>query len=334
MGATLLDIHEGNVLTKDERETKKALLGIPTFTEALDQYIEHRTSERASGKAPMIEDTAKDYRNVFKLHFTQWADVHVDELPILEINQYLNTLQLSRPHGARTASVLAGAVVRFINRLCALALPIPSLLDNTKIKSRVETGKLDMSVPWADRWVEIEQEPNEHKRLWWKLTWFTGFRQKTFRALTWDQVDLDRGTVTFQRSKHTFNREIAVCDEAVSMLKRLHEIRYEDCDWVFPSRRRTKDVRGHLGQMDELGLTKPGDLRHFWMTIGREVCPRHVHRWLAQQTLTDNDLRMLGHYGEPSHEEQKRGATAISEAIGRRIKDVPCSVVEIGQRRA
>ncbi|WP_282093606.1 transposase, partial [Epibacterium ulvae] len=70
---------------------------------------------------------------------------HVDELPILEINQYLNALQLSRPHGARTASVLAGAVVRFVNRLCALALPIPSLLDNTTIKSRVETGKLDLS---------------------------------------------------------------------------------------------------------------------------------------------------------------------------------------------
>lgn len=37
-------------------------------------------------------------------------------------------------------------MVRFVNKLCALALPIPSLLDNTKIKSRVESGKLDLTV--------------------------------------------------------------------------------------------------------------------------------------------------------------------------------------------
>ena len=334
MGATLLDIHEGNVLTKDERETQKAALGIPTFAEALEQYIEHRTSERASGKAPMVEKTAKDYRNTFNLRFSRWADVHVDELPILEINQYLNALQLTRPHGARTASVLAGAVVRFVNRLCALALPIPSLLDNTTIKSRVETGKLDLSVPWADRWAEIEQIPNEHIRLWWMLTWYTGFRQETFRALTWDQVDLKNGAITFRRSKHTYDRRIAVSDDAVRMLKRLRKIRYDDCDWVFPSRRIIGDQRKHLGQIDGLELTNPGDLRHFWMTAAREVCPRHVHRWLAQQTLTDNDLRMLGHYGEPSFDEQKRGADAIAEAINKQLEDAPCNVVEIGRKHA
>lgn len=334
MGATLLDIHEGNVLTRDERETQKAALGIPTFSEALEQYIEHRTSERASGKAPMVEKTAKDYRNTFKLRFSRWADVHVDELPILEINQYLNALQLTRPHGARTASALAGAVVRFVNRLCALALPIPSLLDNTTIKSRVETGKLDLSVPWADRWAEIEQIPNEHIRLWWMLTWYTGFRQETFRALEWDQVDLDKGAITFRRSKHTYDRKIAVSDDAVRLLKRLRKIRYDDCDWVFPSRRIIGDKRKHLGQMDGLELTNPGDLRHFWMTAAREVCPRHVHRWLAQQTLTDNDLRMLGHYGEPSFEEQKRGADAIAEAINKQLQDAPCNVVEISRKHA
>ena len=50
MGAVLLDIQEGNVQTRDERELEKSSLGIPTFSQALDQYIEHRTSERASGK--------------------------------------------------------------------------------------------------------------------------------------------------------------------------------------------------------------------------------------------------------------------------------------------
>lgn len=334
MGAALLDIQEGNAHTKDEREADKARLGIPAFAEALDQYIEHRTSERASGKAPMVEKTARDYRNSFNLHFTRWADTYVDELPILEINQYLNALQLTRPHGARTAAVVAGAVVRFINRLCALALPIPSLLDNTTIKSRVETGKLDMSLGWSDRWAEIEQVSNEHIRLWWMLTWYTGFRQETFRTLTWDQVDLEAGTVTFRRSKHTYDRVIAVSDDAVRLFQRLREIQYDDCDWVFPSRRILGESRGHLGQMDALNLTKPGDLRHFWMTVAREVAPRHVHRWLAQQTMTDNDLRMLGHYGEPTYEEQKAAANAIAAAISKRIQAAPSSVVELRRNTA
>ncbi len=134
-GATLLDIYKGNVLTKDERETQKAVLGIPTFAEALEQYIEHRTRERASGKAPMVEKTAKDYRITSKLRFSRWADVHVDELPILEINQYLNTLQLTRPNGAQTASVLIenalALLVNHLFRLCdaeAFAL-IPGFKD-------------------------------------------------------------------------------------------------------------------------------------------------------------------------------------------------------------
>ncbi|MBK0327888.1 hypothetical protein I5535_11345 [Rhodobacteraceae bacterium F11138] len=36
----------------------------------------------------------------------------------------------------------------------------------------------------------------------------------------------------------------------------------------------------HLDVLDKLPLTKPGDLRHFWMTVAREVAPRHVHRWV------------------------------------------------------
>jgi len=86
--------------------------------------------------------------------------VPVDDLPILEINQHLNNLQLEKAHAANHASSVAGAVVGFFNKLCALALPIPSLLDNTKTRSRVQTGKLDMSVPWVDRKREIDAIKN------------------------------------------------------------------------------------------------------------------------------------------------------------------------------
>ena len=330
VGKVAHDITTGNVRTREEHNAEQAALGIPMFRDALEQYITHRTTARASGRARMMESTAHDYRLSFNKHLARWADVHVDELPILEINQYLNTLQVTRPNAAHLAGSIAGAVVRFINRLCALALPIPSLLDGTRMKSRVQTGKLDMSVPWLDRKCEIDAIKNEHIRLVWMITWYTGFRGRSLRALTWDQVDLDTGTVTFDRLKRQeIARTIAFADDVVRLFKRLHKIRVDDCDWVFPSRRVVNEERPHLDVLDRLPTTAAGDIRHLWMSTAREVAPRHVHRWLAQQTMTDDDLRMLGHYGEPSHEEQRRAANAIASAINAQLGVTPCSVVEM-----
>ena len=125
IGKAALDIQNGSVRTRDEAAEDKLALGVPTFREALEQYIEHRTTKRASGKARMLDTTAYDYRKAFTRHLIRWADVPVNELPVLEINQYLNALQVDRPHAAHKTAVVAGAVMRFINRLCALSLPIP-----------------------------------------------------------------------------------------------------------------------------------------------------------------------------------------------------------------
>ncbi|MEP4194611.1 MAG: tyrosine-type recombinase/integrase [Aliishimia sp.] len=335
VGKVAHDIATGNVFTREEKEVSQVALGIPTFRDALEQYIEHRTTARQSGRVRMMEGTAYEYRGSFNKHLTRWADVHVDELPILEINQYLNALQIDTPNAAHLAASVAGATVRFINRLCALALPIPSLLDGTRMKSRVQTGKLDMSVPWLDRKQEIDAIKNEHIRLAWMITWYTGFRGRSLRSLTWNLVDFDAGTVTFNRMKRQeVEREIVIADDVVRLFKRLREIRCDDCDWVFPSRRVVSGARGHLDVLDRLPTTAAGDLRHLWMSTAREVAPRHVHRWLAQQTMTDNDLRMLGHYGQPSHEEQKRSANAIASAINVQLGAPPSSVVELKRKRA
>ncbi|WP_170430678.1 tyrosine-type recombinase/integrase [Ruegeria arenilitoris] len=335
VGKASLDIQEGNVRTRNEQAIAVQEAGIPTFRGALDQYIDHRTSERASGKARMLEPTAKSYRGAFENHLSKWGDVLVSELPVLEINQYLNQLQIEHPHAAQRASTIAGAVVRFVNRLCALTLPIPALLDNTQMKSRVQTGRLDMQIPWIDRKREIDAIENEHIRLCWLVTWYTGFRGRSLRSLKWDQVDRDRGLVTFKRLKRQeTSRTIAIADDVVRLFDRLWEIKYPDCDYVFPSRRIVGDERGHLDDLDRMTLTAAGDLRHLWMSVAREVCPRHVHRWLAQQTMTDDDLRMLGHYGEPSHEEQKAGADAIASGVNRQFSKTPETVVELATKHA
>ena len=91
-------------------------------------------------------------------------------MPVLEINRYLNALQVTHPHAAHRSASIAGAVVRYVNRLCTLALHIPALLDNTQMKSLVQTGKLDMAMSWKARKVEIDAIANEHIRRAWMIT--------------------------------------------------------------------------------------------------------------------------------------------------------------------
>jgi len=130
------------------------------------------------------------------------------------------------------------------------------------------------------------------------ITWYTGFRHEdSLLPLTWGQVDLHMGTVTFGRLKRQeVEREIVIAPDVVRLFKRLHEIRYDDCYWVFPSRRVVSGTRGHLDVLDRLPLTSAGDLRHLWMSTAREVAPRHVHRWLAQQTMTVDMYGLSGHF--------------------------------------
>jgi len=43
VGKVAHDITTGNVQTRDEHDAEQAVLGVPTFGDALEQYIEHRT---------------------------------------------------------------------------------------------------------------------------------------------------------------------------------------------------------------------------------------------------------------------------------------------------
>jgi integrase len=162
------------------------------------------------------------------------------------------------------------------------------------------------------------------------IAWFTGFLGRSLRGLSWDQVELDAGTVTFDRpKKQEVSRCILIAANVVRLFERLWEIRAEDCDWVFPSRRVVGDQCGPLDALDRLPKTAAGDLRHFWMSTALEIAPRHVHRWLPQQKMTDDDLRMLGHYGEQTPDKQKRSATAIANSINKKFGLSPANVVEI-----
>jgi len=114
------------------------------------------------------------------------------------------------------------------------------IMRDRKDKDREGKVTLDTSVAWADRWAEIEGVENEHIRLAWMLRWHTGMRGRMLRNLTWADIDLTAGTMLLSTGlkKVKGKRLIAMSVRSLAMFKRLHEIKMDDCDWVFPSRRR------------------------------------------------------------------------------------------------
>lgn len=284
---------------------------MPTFRDQLERYIEFRTADRKTGKAKMRKATGDDYRACAEIHFADWMDTKLDEIPIRKVEQHLNDLQASKPYAAQRMHVIAGAVFKFDHHLNLIP---PRLKEQTRMQPR----KLDRSIAWGDRLAEIEGIENEVKRICWQLRWHTGSRENVLRSLTWNDVDLDKGTITFPRLKRDENgRTIALSDHSLALFKRLkgkHE------KWVFPSVR----MGVHLDALDRLPLTSPGDLRHLWHDAAMMAgIPVYMMRWLNGQNLKAGEVDMLGHYGQLDDlDAQREAANRISAYIGKRCKEL------------
>jgi len=162
-------------------------------------------------------------------------------------------------------------------------------------------------------------------------------RGDMLRKLKWADVDLDAGTAIVRTGlkKVKSERLIALSNQVKQWFERLSELRHDDCDWVFPSRRIMGDERGHMDQPDRLPLSAPGDMRHLWNEANRNVqCREAVIKWLCGQALNSSETKNLGLYGVVDVALQRRIANEIAAVIDQRIGRAPSNVVEIGRARA
>ena len=322
----LAAVDAGEVLNQREQKAAEVLdRPLPTYREALEHYIAHRTGARASGKSPMKPETVAKYQRAFDLHLGRWAETCIDRLPTVLINEHLNALQRTMPHGAQYAHGVAGTIIRHAMKVHAIVLPIPSLTDPTSTAKR----RVDRELPWRDRWAEIEAVANVYIRAVWELRWHMGSRENVLRELCWNQVDLDAATVTFARLKKSEKpRRVALSDYSHSVFRRLHEARRSD--FVFWSAK-----ADHVFKLDRLPLTAPGDLRHLWTEAAMSVvAPYHLMRWLNGHNLTGDEIKMLGHYGEPDLASQREAANRISNYVLSRCGGSPSNVLELRRTSA
>lgn len=329
-----------------EAEVAKAS-ALPTLGQALDEFIALRSNparKNITGKRPMSETTIADYRSSFKKHLKQWGDVAVDQLPVHAISNHLNLLQLEKPQAAQRAAGVLSTVLNFVSKSSKLDLKVPGLADPTATRSRAgEDGDIDMSIPLADRWKDIQSVEREVIRLAMELTVWTGMRARPLLELTWErvyQVDVEGGkawavNLAMPVKHQADDREVVLGDDAGRIIDRLWAIRRDDCEWVFPSHRFDKDrKRVHLYSIDTVGQTTGNTARHYWMPIARTHLPLASAKWLALHSLKGAGFGMLGHYGKPGHQEQYEAANVIASVIKKQLGVLPANVIEIRQATA
>lgn len=335
VGRKVLDVIEGKQQTREERKVE--LAGIPTLRMAFDRTLERRLKRPVNQGGPISDLTAKGYRQMFAKYLLTWADSFVTEIDVAIINRSLDDLNLAKPFTAHKVSTVLSMTYKTAMRWINAPLVVPGIADGEKSQmgNRKESidkdgnVKLDVTVPWADRWKEIEAVENEYRRLLWMVRWHTGQREETLRDLTWDDIDLTEGTMTCRGMKKVkASRLIAMSDVTKGLFLRLHEIKRGK--FVFFS---AKAATGRMDRLDRLSKTAPGDLRHLWNEATTEVAEREiVFRWLSGQRLTVGETQMLGHYSTVPVERQRRAANQISAVIQKRLEVTPSNVVEI--RRA
>lgn len=343
LGRAASNIEDGNARTKQERQEEAA--GIPTLREAFElEATSHLSLDDAFGGA-RAEETIQNYRSVLVRKLDGLLDARVDEIDHAAIQRRLDTLTKEHPYAAHKLHIaLAYARAQALAALNLEHMPFrwPAMKKMPIMRDRKDQDRegrvtLDILVPWADRWAEIERVENEHIRLAWMLRWHTGMRGRMLRKLKWQDVDLDAGTmmVSTGLKKVKGKRLIAMSGRSLDLFKRLWEIRLDDCDWVFPSRRVVGNERGHLDALDRLTLTTEGDLRHLWNEATEDVDGRElVFRWLCGQNLTGGESKSLGFYATVPVERQRKVANQVSSVIDRRCEVEPANVVELGRVHA
>lgn len=333
IGKVVLDVKEGRVKTK--AETAVARAGIPTLREAFDKEMGFRRTRPASLGGAIHARTDDSYCRAFDKYLATWADDKMDEIDTAAIQRMLDDLVNEKPFAAHKVNVVLGITFKRAERM--LNKPLPTLTPKLATLPKMQQREIDFTIPWSKRWAEIQAIENEHIRLLWQIRWFTGQREEMLRALKWSDIDLEAGTVmaTTGQKKVKEKRLIAVADPVKGWFRRLWEIRFDDCDWVFPSRRRIGDLRGPLDRLDRLALTAPGDVRHLWDEATHDVDTREmVLRWLTGHTLDGAETKSLGFYGTVPVERQRKVANEIARVIERRCEASPANVVEMGRVRA
>lgn len=179
---------------------------------------------------------------------------------------------------------------------------------------------------WSQIWeaIMLKRDKNVLIGTAWVVMLFTGIRAGNVMSLTWDQVNLQKGTLSFEKLKSGVDRELPVCDTVLNALK---AIRAGGSDFVFPASSKS----GHIDYPPDLFLVIEGnripiarnhDSRsHFMQAAAEAFLPEYVAHHLRGDKLGGQGSDMLMKYLKRMG--NRRAVEVIEGVIHERIKVTP-----------
>lgn len=144
----------------------------------------------------------------------------------------------------------------------------------------------------------------------------TGFRRGEILALTWDQVDMQRRTITFWKQKNGGRDTVPLNDRAFEVLSDLHGIRSISSSCVFLTANGTPFSERNITRDFDRAVKKSGiprlrfhDLRH---TFATRLVHAGVDLYTVQRLGRWRTLSMVMRYAHHSVESLRAGMDAVS----------------------
>lgn len=265
-------VEEGTLQSRIDNDTR-------TLTEALDGYIERNMS---SGS--LSERTAQDYRDVIRVHASDWTNLPLTRITTREVERRFIDLE---DHVA-----VGNKLIRVVRQVYKYAMAHDDALrDPTRVIQRLrpeprrEPIAHDLAVVMKD----ILNVENPVRRTAWQLLLHTGIRSSNLRSLTWGDVDLDARTVHLARMKNGESRMLPLSDASVALFESVR--RYDD-RWCLPSFKRP----GPLDHLDALPHARQHDMRHHFTTAAA-LCqiPEYAIAFLRGDRVTTTAQAMAGY---------------------------------------
>lgn len=300
-----------------ETGTDAASTQVVTLMDAFESHV-----ERSSAKV----ETTDNYRMQIKNHLADLFEKPIEKitLPMLE-----DAIKGKTPS---TALHLA-QIIRMAFRRAATLRRCFDVSADLKVmeKHRPASNVLfDPKETWPALDLILSKRSQIHRTAWLVML-FTGFRSLNARSLQWDQIDLERKTITLSGMKNGLSRTFPVADVLIEALKALpHREGY-----VFPADSKTghidqliarKETVGEGDNEREIKTLRQHDCRRLFTTAARRA---RLPEYIIDELRGDTPKKVQDIYdqGSANHDDANTIADRIinecgltSESVVERIK--------------
>jgi len=313
-----------------KRGKTKAIGSDVTLDQMLEAYFQEKRTAEGRDYKP---STVRGYTRIVTRHFDTWLQLTLAEVakltPDVVIDRYRQSELKHGPYGARNAFVMLTAIVNYARVKYPAALPANPFdvlrLGKHMKKIQVRTDRLEGKEFMV--FYEGIQKYSEVIRDCYLFCLYHGLRSQEAACLRWEQVNLNRETITIPDTKNRRPLNVPLCRQSLAILKRRQAEDTDGSSWVFPavkSFRFSTNKSGHVRLMAAslrlntgLPITVHG-LRRTFITTARRLKIFED----ADRLTNHTDSSIAGrHYDATGVEDLRQSLQIIANEIERLMKE-------------